>query len=74
MPDPIRGMMTQDGFNIRKILDLPVEISVGELLSRSDSIKELAYNHRTEPPASERHPPKIYSAREGFCEQGISGT
>ena len=45
MPDPIRGMMGQDGFNIRKILDLPVEISVGELLSRSDTtIKELAYN------------------------------
>ena len=37
--------MGQEGFNIRKILDLPVEISVGELLSRLDStIKELPYN------------------------------
>ena len=45
VPDPIRGMSDNSRFDIRKILDLPVEISVGELLDRSDTtIKELVYN------------------------------
>ena len=43
--DPIRGMSTKQRFDIGQILDLPIQISVGEFLDRSDvTIKELAYN------------------------------
>ncbi len=45
IPDPIRGMSSRTRFNIDSIMDLPVNISLGQLLDRSDStIKELAYN------------------------------
>lgn len=45
IPDPIRGMSSRTRFNIDSIMDLFVNISLGQLLDRSDStIKELVYN------------------------------
>lgn len=45
LPDAIRGMANRQRFDISSILNLPVNISLGELLDRSDStIKELAFN------------------------------
>ena len=45
LPDAIRGMVNRPRFDIGSIMDIPVQISLGELLDRSDStIKELAYN------------------------------
>ena len=74
MPDPIRGMMGQDGFNIRKILDLPVEISVGELLSRSDStIKELAYNMQRATPRYRVRKPATKATPNATEAQNPSG-
>ena len=44
VPDPIRGMANESRFNVKQILNLPVQLSLGELLDRSDTtIKELAY-------------------------------
>ena len=44
-PDPIRGMVTNKRFDINQVLSLPIQLSLGELLDRSDqTIKELAYN------------------------------
>ena len=44
-PDPIRGMVMNKRFDINQVLSLPIQISLGELLDRSDqTIKELAYN------------------------------
>ena len=43
--DPIRGMVTSKRFDINQVLSLPIQLSLGELLDRSDqTIKELAYN------------------------------
>lgn len=45
MTDPIRGMAGQARFDVKKIFDLPLEITLGEFLDQSDiTIKELAYN------------------------------
>lgn len=45
VPDPIRGMANTSRFEIGNILNLPVQLSLGELLDRSDTtIRELAYN------------------------------
>ena len=43
--DPIREMAGRTRFGVKKILDLPVEVTLGEFLDRSNvTIKELAYN------------------------------
>jgi len=43
--DPIRGMQSRGRFDISRILDLSLELTVGELLDRSDiTIKDLAFN------------------------------
>ena len=45
IPDPMRGMVGQERFNVDRILRLPVEMSLGEFLDRSDiTVKELAFN------------------------------
>ena len=44
LPDPIRGMVGRNRFDMRKILDTTVDITLGELLDRSDTtIKEMAH-------------------------------
>ena len=35
-PDPIRGMVNSKGFDVGQILNLPVQLSLGDLLNRSD--------------------------------------
>ncbi len=43
--DSIRGMTGQERFDIRKIFDLPLEVTVSEFLDRSDlAIREMAFN------------------------------
>lgn len=45
MTNPIKGMAGQARFNVKKIFDLPLEITLREFLDQSDiTIKELAYN------------------------------
>ena len=54
----IRGMTSSARFDVKKILNLPVELSLGELLDRSDTtIKELAY-------AIQRATPRYQQAKE----------
>lgn len=49
--DSIRGMAHRSRFDIGKILDLPLEITVGEFLDKSDvTIKELAYSMQRSTP------------------------
>ncbi len=49
--DPIRGMQSRSRFDISRILDLPLELTVGELLDRSDiTIKDLAFNMQRSTP------------------------
>jgi len=49
--DPIRGMQSRGRFDISRILDLPLELTVGELLDRSDiTIKDLAFNMQRSTP------------------------
>ena len=44
LPDPIRGMVGRNRFDMRKILDTIVDITLGELLDRLDTtIKEMAH-------------------------------
>ena len=44
LPDPIRGITSGPRFDIKNVFDLPIQLSLGELLDRSDTtIKELAY-------------------------------
>ena len=43
--DSIRAMTGSERFDIKKIFNLPLEVTVGEFLDRSDStIREMAYN------------------------------
>lgn len=51
LPDPIRGIAGRSRFTIDRILKLPIEIELGELLDRSDStIKELAMSMQRSTP------------------------
>jgi len=44
LPNPIRGITSGPRFNIKNVFDLPIQLSLGELLDRLDTtIKELAY-------------------------------
>ena len=65
LPDPIRGMMDRQRFHIDRILQLPLEISLGELLDRSEStVKELAYNLQKATPRYRVRKPKGQKAME----------
>ena len=45
LSDPIRGIAGRARFDVKKIFDLPLEVTLGEFLDQSDiTIKELAYN------------------------------
>ena len=45
MSNPIKEIIGQSRFDVKKIFDLPLEITLGEFFDRSDiTIKELAYN------------------------------
>lgn len=49
--DSIRAMTGSERFDIKKIFDLPLEVTVGEFLDRSDStIREMAYNMQRSTP------------------------
>ena len=45
LPDPIRGMLGRQRCDVGDIMALPIQLTVGELLDRSDTtIKELAFH------------------------------
>lgn len=49
--DSIRGMAGRTRFDVKKIFDLPIEVTLGKFLDRSDvTIKELAFNMKKTTP------------------------
>ena len=71
--DPIRGMVTNKRFDISQVLSLLIQLSLGELLDRSDqTIKELAYNmQRATPRYRIRKNP---SASHGAAKTSVNQT
>lgn len=57
--DSIRAMAGHERFDIRKIFDLPLEVTVGEFLDRSDTtIREMAFNMQRSTPRYQVKRPK----------------